>query len=359
VIRKVVLVGLLAALWLGIAEFLLQVEIHREAGRWLSEIIHQVNHQRPDTLRSRFLDYAFAPDTQLVRPNGRRATINHLGYRGAPPTATKSGTRIVCLGGSTVFCIGVDDAKTWPVLLAKALGSGVEVLNYGVNGYHSGQSLIQTATEMSDCHPDVCCFLEGWNDLVPSTVSDLQPDYGNSGGVDSARWYFDPFSRLRVGESLALLQTARYLCGRFLLRYVGPPLGEQALDDGQVNQRALDLYARNLRLIVALCRAQGITPMMVPQKMNLALLDQDRKGTLWVEGLSGRTIATRIRAYNRKMVEICATLKVDCVSELLGANFADADFLDEGHLSAQGNARLAEIIATHYAQARSMPRQER
>jgi len=68
-----------------------------------------------------------------------RSRINGLGLRGGPVDTSSGKEVILCLGGSTTYGYGVDDAHTYPALLQLALESRFPrrytVLNGGVDAY--------------------------------------------------------------------------------------------------------------------------------------------------------------------------------------------------------------------------------
>lgn len=81
--------------------------------------------------------------------------------------------RVVCLGGSTTYGVGVDDRRyAYPALLQRLFDlslSGrpvrVEVINAGMMGYHGWHSLIRVATELGELSPDLYLVMDGLNDV--------------------------------------------------------------------------------------------------------------------------------------------------------------------------------------------------
>ena len=85
------------------------------------------------------LDYEIAPDRWGSGAH-RREGINSHGFRGRAPSDPKTGTRIVVLGDSFTYGLGVGVEQTYPAALERLLdetpGVGpVEVLNLGVTAY--------------------------------------------------------------------------------------------------------------------------------------------------------------------------------------------------------------------------------
>ncbi len=102
--------------------------------------------------------------------------INSYGLRG-PEIPPKSGkTRILFLGDSYAFGLGVNEEETIPSHLERILiseGKKVEVLNAGVPGYHTGQEIAFLKTDGLALSPDMVLLLFYLNDI---TSEDLHYD---------------------------------------------------------------------------------------------------------------------------------------------------------------------------------------
>lgn len=88
--------------------------------------------------------------------------INRLGLRGTLPDDTA--LRIITLGNSTTECAYIDDAATWPHLLAcglTSLGLDVWVGNAGVNGSSTRGNTIFLEDHLLGLHPDIVVFMPG------------------------------------------------------------------------------------------------------------------------------------------------------------------------------------------------------
>lgn len=118
-------------------------------------------------------------------PRVFRFSTNGLGLRGGPLWPEGERLRILALGDSTTFGLGVDDGETWPARLEAFLnGRGgddrYEVVNAGVTGYTVVQGL--------------CALTERWLALDPAIII---ASFGNNdwetwdGVSDSERlaWY--------------------------------------------------------------------------------------------------------------------------------------------------------------------------
>lgn len=156
-----------AAVSLLVAEGALRYrERHRAVPRTMPLIYYQ--HERLHHALVRNMDYF------------GRAHINQYGFRGGGPleVAKQAGKlRIMAIGGSTTFDTqATDDDHTWPARLEFWLGklgaSPVEVINAGVPGYTTLDSLIRLQAELYRFQPDILIVYEGHNDLFHA----LNPD---------------------------------------------------------------------------------------------------------------------------------------------------------------------------------------
>jgi hypothetical protein len=102
--------------------------------------------------------WAPRPGARLVQ-GGVTVTINARGCRGRPiePGRGEAGTRVLMLGDSIAFGLGVGDAETFAGLL-DARGRGLEVVNLAVQGYGPCQSLLRLEREGLEYGPRVVVF---------------------------------------------------------------------------------------------------------------------------------------------------------------------------------------------------------
>jgi lysophospholipase L1-like esterase len=99
------------------------------------------------------------------------AGVNVWGYRGDVVGRKRPGeTRIIALGGSTVFGYGLRWSESWPYYLEQKLGgthrpgSPVSVVNLGVPT-DSARTFVSTLNDYEYLHGDIALFYEGYNDL--------------------------------------------------------------------------------------------------------------------------------------------------------------------------------------------------
>jgi lysophospholipase L1-like esterase len=132
------------------------------------------------------LFWALKPNLKGFMVNGRigqqpidfRVSTNELGLRGPPVPPKGPARRILILGDSCAFGVGVRDDETWPAQLEKFLavlaatageprdtrGPGIEVINAGVPGYSAFQGLTYLKRRGLDLRPDLVIASFGFND---------------------------------------------------------------------------------------------------------------------------------------------------------------------------------------------------
>jgi len=125
------------------------------------------------------LFYSLRPDVQ-TRWQGGSVTTNSLGLR-SPEIGPKQQNefRILSLGESSTFGACVDDDQTYSAQLEKLLNAGqhttsYKVINAGVSGYTSFQSLKYLETRGLSLQPDLLLFYHEQNDFLPTVYSDRE-----------------------------------------------------------------------------------------------------------------------------------------------------------------------------------------
>ena len=265
------------------------------AGLGLLELIVRLflPYNTPDTVRRHSLQYlpsAFArhrlaPDQTLTtagawgrRPGGgeddRAFRINERGYRGAPiETPKPPGTvRIVVLGGSSVFDINASEGHDWPHLAQEMLRTmghpGVEVINAGVPGHATGDSLGRLYSQIWMYEPDYVLVYGAWNDM--KYMGALDPGHPLIEVVPPYDPRADPFQNYRGLLDRVLCHSQIYvkLRNRHFLRRLEPGIeGARGAVPAQSSPVAWGLrqYRLNLDLLVDGSRDIGAIPLLITE----------------------------------------------------------------------------------------------
>lgn len=290
------------------------------------------------------------PNAKFISKTGIKFEHTKFGFRGENFTSLekKEGLkRIAIFGGSTVYCVGVSNNQTWPYYLGNDLKDKFEVINLGVPGYNTVEHVIQTALNISDISPDICIYYIGWNDIRNIHIANLRSDYSDFHG----RSQYDNLCLgvPKIGAHSIIVNVALItLENLFVKNHYGKYKIESTIDrfTPKIEKRALDLYKRNIRLIILLAKAQGAKVIMVPQILNYEKLTSERVCG-WIPYLSDKDVQVVMRAYNNALQEVCVQENTEFIEDVLNGNFSKEDFIDEGHFSSQGNKKFADIIAKY------------
>jgi hypothetical protein len=227
---------------------------------------------------------------------------NSLGFRGPEMTREKpEGVyRIVAVGGSTTYGHRIGPwQQAYPAKLQDFLHeagyTNVQVVNAGVGGYSSWDSLVNVALRVLDLDPDLLLYYEATNDV---TFRLVDPQHFN--GANPARGIWNP-------DLQPLPPSALY---RFIALRLGwmtfPGLEEWALRpiepieicwsnctlDGKTPDELIEAndaryYRRNLVSIIAMAQAHNVDVMLstwayfpdpIPNESNYMTLDYRVRG---------------------------------------------------------------------------------
>lgn len=216
-------------------------------------------------------------------PNYRKGLTSHnsLGFRDAEfPLKKRQGTyRMVALGGSTTYTISVEDnAKTFTAQLGEILGGTydygkVEVINAGVGGYNSWESLINFEFRVLDLDPDLIIVYFGTNDVHARLV---QPEaYAGDNSGRRQQWQPPQFNLIIRYSYLARIISDRLGLGLYARAGLGSLVNSESFrgsGSGYKKQpgereRLLDknppkFFERNIRSIVGVARAHGVDVLL-------------------------------------------------------------------------------------------------
>lgn len=290
----------------------------------------------------------------VPRPGARlavgrfHATHTAAGFRGLREPSPGDGPRVVAIGGSATYGSSLSDEETWPQRLEERLGPPNRVFNLGFLGYTTVEHVFQTAFLLEDLHPRVAIYYIGWNDVRVSHLARLAPDYSDFHALSLPSVLKVSSEGIRGSRHLAFPTLVLDALRRADLLDVYPPTPPRPAGPPRagVDPRALALYERNVRSLVALCRARGITPVLAPQVFDRTALTSDRVNE-WSPMVRDRDLPAIADAYNRKLAEVAAAEGVSFAGSLLTAGWERGDFQDPVHFTARGADRLAGLFEEH------------
>jgi len=291
-----------------------------------------------------YLDFCTSPNFAISG-----VTHDALGFRGpAFPVKKPEGEfRIVCLGASTTYCTGVhEDAKTYPAQLQQILNSdlgyrNVRVINAGVPGYTSWESLINLEFRVLDLNPDLVIFYEAVNDVHARLVEPAAYRGDNSGYRQQWRFPPTPFLEhsciLRIASRKLGFTSQQGLEGHILAptaRYI--KLNASAKEIAILRANPPIYYRRNLLNMIAVCRANGVGMLFATFASCLEKKDHYATQECYQEG---------IREHNEVMAEVAQSENVP-VQDLANLMPTDPRYWWDGvHVNNRGARAHAELVA--------------
>jgi len=276
---------------------------------------------------------------------GKRATFNARGYRGrelALPNAHQR-TRVVVLGDSIAFGLGVADEETFTHLL-DVRDNGIEAGNLAVQGYGPGQDLLILLGEGLRSDPDVVvlafCLANDFAEAVlPVSLYD-----GRTGKprfrLDGDRLVLDNTSLKHTGPERLLLWLSDN--SHLFNRALSPPseagVGQHWRDRKREALRdeeyVLRLNATIVRRMDAVCRERGITFILAAFPG-------------WFSYRSKPWLAERflesVRADGINVVDMSAHFVA------LGETFGEVTLDGVGHLSPLGHTIASRVLEKEIA----------
>lgn len=267
---------------------------------------------------------------------GVAVSVNALGIRGSAITVEKPPgvRRVLIVGDSTVYGHGVEDQATFSARLDAMTGQTVEVLNGGVPGYSSSQTLNLLRMRLLKTDPDVLVIASLWSDNNFDSFVDREL-------LAQHRSYRDGIS----GKMFAVLEQSavfRFLDWKLRLannekavNEVGWMLGREP--QGHRRRVAVNDYARNLQTMCELMHANGGEVVFLTLANRVDLGAKTTGAHAWT---LYRDVMSDIAQQNAAPV-------VDVVSAFqLSELNIDTLFLDEMHPTADGHELIAEALST-------------
>jgi lysophospholipase L1-like esterase len=211
-----------------------------------------------------YLSYALNP---LYRSQDGQNRHDALGFRGEEISPVKApGTyRIVCVGGSTVYDTEIEDHRAaFPAQLEACLRERghpeVEVVNGGVGGYTSFETLIDLALRVLEVGPDLLVIYHNTNDVHARLVPPDAFRCDNT-GYRHEWWTSDPW----WDRSLILrwLGVQWGFSPRNTLEYHSKVLHDEARDPSDsLARNGTRYFARNTEEMIVLARQRGAAVML-------------------------------------------------------------------------------------------------
>ena len=282
-------------------------------------------------------------------------TINSLGFRSQEIDRVKpTGVfRVVCVGGSVVYDTRVGLHDSWPMRLQSALQKKfpehtIEIVNAGLPGRTSADTVVNLALRALSLSPDVVIVQHGVNDQKPNTYPGFQPDYSH--------WYRprDPVRRFYNN----LLDKSLLACHlRYRLMFLLNPSmrdnwrGEDLKRYDTVFPEGLQAYERNMKSIVALSRTHGAKVVIATVGHSLeengdwaSSMGTPNPLLYYHAGLTMKGLKHAFAEYNRVNRKVAK--EMECVLVDVEGLLAPGkkNFQDDVHYTVNGARRVADVF---------------
>jgi lysophospholipase L1-like esterase len=274
-------------------------------------------------------------------------THNSSGFRGEEFKLKSNKKRIIAIGGSTTYGVGVGDRQTWPFYLDSLLKDKFEVLNCGMPGHSTVENIIFASFYLSDYSPDIVIIQAGLNDLQSLNVPDLSPGYSD---------FHAPtlFGTLGFCYQNQLPKSGIVMLGDLLFEKLGwfPVCNYHKMEadyKGKIGkpikrEKALYLYRRNLKTLVSVCKQFNVKIIFVPQ---ILVKESSEKNRLkwWIPYSDNESLEEDLVMYNNVMQQVADSSNCIYANKVIEENWVWADFVDPSHFNPGANSRLAKIIS--------------
>ena len=272
-----------------------------------------------------------------------------------PVERTPGVVRIACLGGSTTqdgrkLERNNTYASHLSRMMSRRLGADVEVLNFGVNGWTSAESLVNYALVVSRYQPDVVVIHHSVNDVWPRLYPNYRSDYTHYRvpweDAEVSTWDRRLISWSRLWAAVRIQDPD--LVGireRVIRRVDGQPVEvlRELSDDTIVG------YRGNLQRLCRLVNADGGTPILLTMPYSV---DAGGLAGVWLELLGAGT--EEHNEVMRAVAEEEGALLADAAAVFsLDPAEHDKFFLDYVHLRSAGNRVKALLVADALQRAKT------
>jgi len=286
------------------------------------------------------------PSLDLVTSNGVHIHHTSQSTRGREPTKRELSERtiIAAFGGSSTYDVALSDGATWADRLEQALGDRFLVINHGVPGYSTVEHVIQTVfyEDTFGKRPRCAIYYVGWNDIRNAHIRNLDPAYADFHLPSQV----DSLQTRRVGGgnvtvSPLLTELARLVSAQIdTVQYSWTVSG--TIEAGSDPALEAD-FERNVRTISAINRERGVKTLWIGQLLNRARLQgNDQYG--WLPYVRDGDVWPLQQRFDDILARTAKALDDPLVAVPIEA-FGAADFVDQGHFSAQGARRFAGYVA--------------
>jgi lysophospholipase L1-like esterase len=317
-----------------------------------------------DDVRGRFkigspTGYGLTPNFRLDSPPGREYTHNSLGFRGPEVSREKPADtlRVVLMGASTIYGLSVSDRDTAANLALEQLkqalpGQALEVINAGVPGWTSEDTLLNLESTILGLSPDYVIVMDGRNEIFPQTYNHYVDSYDHFRIADDEelRLQHAGWKRFfRISKTALILATRRPDWFGLRPHFENPVFGRIRVENRptaeEIHRHSTEpfrhhAFESNLRKWVERSRAEGVAPVFstmvfYPPELELGLMlpeDSDLSDLGRVVERNNEIVRMLSREYEVPLIE--------------GASLSRPELLtDDCHFNEAGEREFARLVS--------------
>jgi lysophospholipase L1-like esterase len=325
-----------------------------------------------------YTPYTIAPANRLIDIDSNKAWggdgtsdssifISSNGYRGPAFDVRKpvDSYRVIVIGGSAVFDQNVFDTpdsklNSWPnrvqTLLAQKGFAHVEVINAGIPGQSSADSLGRFFGQLWTYDPDMVIVYHGWNDFKSWHRMPVSPETPLIDRILPTDPADNPFThyqgiadRILSFSQLYVKLRTRYFAWRWEPNYEGavPKSVEMANGYGSFGPRQ---HYLNLSLLVAAATTVGAQPVLIKQATLVSSDNSPEDRNRILNNYVSLEHDAIVRAYResyRTIDRIAFEREASVIDPTEAMNGRSELFTDHVHLTPTGSRELAGIVAAN------------
>ncbi|UCD90515.1 MAG: SGNH/GDSL hydrolase family protein [Desulfobacterales bacterium] len=278
--------------------------------------------------------------------------------------------RIATIGGSTTANVHLSYEENWPgylgILVQDALPDNtITVINAGVPGYDTAQSIGNLALRVMPLKPDIVIIYHAYNDLKAIRANiKFNPDYSHIHNTPLGFHQKPDFIIRLLNNSMFYVRTRKkyreYVAKKnFFDNYNNMKLGKNRL--ANIPKEALLTFKQHIRSLISIAKAEGskvilssfvtlhnphtdfTSPDQIKRLSGLKKVELDMI-MHFVPGLQLSSIFDGINKYNDVLKSIAIKEKIGWVDNASFIPHKEKYFVDRVHFSSEGAKCVAENL---------------
>lgn len=351
--KKVLFIAILIILPVGIIVIF---------GEFYFRYLSNTGYITPEILKTRTLQYKPALFCRHVLEKEQNVTvenieyyINEKGYRGHDFSVNKpkETIRIIIYGGSAVFDPGSSRGKDWPHQSEERIKQSgfpkVEVINAGIPGHASFDSLGRLFARDYIFTPDYVVLCNAWNDIKyfqgdKPLLKRYKPyDDKADPRLNYQNWLDEVLCNI---SQVYVRLRVKYLDRKLGVGLEGKtPIGKFA---SEVDEAGLKQYQLNMEMFVDLARNVGAIPILMTQPRLVTKNNTDEQKArinYQYQLLTHQALSMAFEKTDEIIYEVAEEKNVPVIDASNSLSGRDDLFGDHVHLTSKGSEEVSNFVA--------------